>query len=411
MIKRCTLSILVILISLLSFAQQSKKVLFVGNSYTTVNDLALITSNIAASVGNELIYDSHSPGGQRFMDHASNLILAEKINSEDWDFVTLQGQSVEVALTGEIFDTEVVPFAAQLVNNIRFNNSCTQPVFFRTWGRENGFTSPACDPFPWMCTYEGMDDELAQNYQILAEQNKTLVSPVGAVWRYLRTYHPELDLYSDGSHPSEIGSYVAAVVFNTMFFNTDPTFITYNYVLSETDANNIKNAAHIVLYQHINDFDFTAFFNEVTTETSVSFIYDDLEADSFLWNFGDGNTSTLQQPIHSFDDLGDYEVSLTIQRCGRQHTYTKLVRLGPLSVTDDLFKSVSLYPNPSRDIIHITGSEGLHLNLEIYDSLGKPISAFQSISDTVSISKLQAGVYFLKIYNQQSTKVIKLIKY
>lgn len=36
------------------------------------------------------------------------------------------------------------------------------------------------------------------------------------------------------------------------------------------------------------------------------------EPDAWLWNFGDGSTSTLQNPDHKFDDFGDYEVSLSI---------------------------------------------------------------------------------------------------
>ena len=39
-------------------AQQSNKVLFLGNSYTGVNNLPQIISNIALSVGDNLIYDS-----------------------------------------------------------------------------------------------------------------------------------------------------------------------------------------------------------------------------------------------------------------------------------------------------------------------------------------------------------------
>ena len=35
-------------------------------------------------------------------------------------------------------------------------------------------------------------------------------------------------------------------------------------------------------------------------------------ADSYLWNFGDGNTSTQENPSHSYDELGYYGSSLTI---------------------------------------------------------------------------------------------------
>ncbi|TRO65067.1 S8 family serine peptidase [Christiangramia sabulilitoris] len=34
--------------------------------------------------------------------------------------------------------------------------------------------------------------------------------------------------------------------------------------------------------------------------------------ENWLWNFGDGNTSTLQNPVHTFSELGYYKVSLTV---------------------------------------------------------------------------------------------------
>ncbi len=395
----------------LTIAQQTKSVLFVGNSYTAGNNLADIVSDIATAEGNELIYEVHTLGGQRFMHHAVNLELAQKINSHDWDYVSLQGQSVEVALTGTIFDTEVAPFAAQLVDKIRLSNSCSQPVFFRTWGRENGFSSPDCDEFPWMCTYEGMDDELAQNYQILAEQNNTLISPVGDVWRYLRIHHPDLQLYTgDGSHPSQIGSYAAAVTFYTIFFNTDPINLTFNYTLSNTDADIIKNAVSIVLFETSNDFDFTAFFSETISSNTVTFGYTNLDADGLLWDFGDGSGSTLQQPTHSYSEYGAYQVSLTVNRCGRFHTYSRLIQVSGLSVEEFLLDSFTIYPNPTSGIIHIDNMGNLALNFEVYDSLGKLVVSKQGVSEVITMSELPSGIYFLKFSNQKSVKTIKLIK-
>ena len=393
-----------------SFAQQTRSVLFVGNSYTAGNNLAGITSDIATSEGNELNYDVHTLGGQRFLNHAVNLDLAAKINAQDWDYVTLQGQSVEVALTGPIFDTEVAPFAAQLVDKIRLNNDCTEPVFFRTWGRENGFPSPDCNDFPWLCTYEGMDDELAQNYQILAEQNSTLISPVGAVWRYLRINHPSLDLYTgDGSHPTPTGSYAAAVTFYTLFFNTDPVNLNYNYTLSDADADSIKNAVSVVLYNAINDYDFTAYFSYETLDNTVSFSFSDIETESYLWSFGDGNSSNLQQPTNAYSNNGSYTVSLTINRCGRTHTFSRVIEISGLSTNEIEFDGIRVFPNPTSGQINISNAEQQVLNLDVYDSLGKRVKSIKNISETILLDNLRSGLYILKFYNKDTFNTMKLI--
>ncbi len=43
--------------------------------------------------------------------------------------------------------------------------------------------------------------------------------------------------------------------------------------------------------------------------------------DSWSWNFGDGNTSTEQNPIHTFDAYGTYYVCLTIENDSCTNTY------------------------------------------------------------------------------------------
>ncbi|HQC11852.1 MAG TPA: PKD domain-containing protein, partial [Methanoregulaceae archaeon] len=42
---------------------------------------------------------------------------------------------------------------------------------------------------------------------------------------------------------------------------------------------------------------------------------------SWNWNFGDGSTSTQQNPVHTFDEVGTYTVTLTVQNdCGSDST-------------------------------------------------------------------------------------------
>lgn len=44
----------------------------------------------------------------------------------------------------------------------------------------------------------------------------------------------------------------------------------------------------------------------------------------YLWDFGDGETSTLKNPIHDYTSSGIYTVSLTVTRNGESHTVTKM---------------------------------------------------------------------------------------
>ncbi len=47
---------------------------------------------------------------------------------------------------------------------------------------------------------------------------------------------------------------------------------------------------------------------------------------SWLWDFGDGTTSTLQNPLHVFPSLGVYSVTLTVTNGGCSHSVTLTVR-------------------------------------------------------------------------------------
>ena len=51
-------------------AQLSFKVLFLGNSYTDVNDLPQIIHDVALSAGDTLVFDSYTPGGYQLVDHS-----------------------------------------------------------------------------------------------------------------------------------------------------------------------------------------------------------------------------------------------------------------------------------------------------------------------------------------------------
>lgn len=58
--------------------------------------------------------------------------------------------------------------------------------------------------------------------------------------------------------------------------------------------------------------------------------------DSFLWDFGDGNTSTLRNPDHTYVDAADYDVSLiAFNECGSDTTIQNVsVSLAPLAAFD-----------------------------------------------------------------------------
>jgi len=409
MTKKLLVLLTLILSSYILIAQDTKKVLFLGNSYTASNNLPSMISNMANSTGNTLIYDSNTPGAYRLMNHASNTTTMNKINADNWDYVTLQAQSQETSWGQAQMEAELYPHAATLINAIRTNNACTLPLFYMTWGRENDDVNN-CATIPWVCTYEGMDDAIKATYILMAEQNNAQVSPVGAVWRYIRANLPNVDLYSgDGSHPSLAGSYAAACTFYTMIYKKDPTLITWNSSLPTTTANAIKMAAKTVVFDDLNAWNFTAYFDHTTNNNEVTFTSDN-EYENLTWNFGDNTTSTEENPVHNYQAVGDYPVTLTVTKCGEEHTYTRTISIISLSVSDTTINTVKIYPNPVKNEIHIKSETHPLINIEIFDVNGKLVLTKNNNLEVIAVNKLRAGVYFVKLYAKNSNETRKFIK-
>ena len=83
----------------------------------------------------------------------------------------------------------------------------------------------------------------------------------------------------------------------------------------------------------------------------------------------------------------------------------------PLSVGEEEFQNVKLYPNPATDQLQITSNQGIE-TLTVLDINGRILNSINiSASDySLDISSLSKGVYFLEIKSGESKSVKKFIK-
>jgi len=419
-IKTIKLFIILLAINSLVYAQgSSKKVLFLGNSYTASNNLPQMIANLALSTADTLIYDSNTPGGYTFNGHSTNSVSLSKIASNDWDFVVLQEQSQLPSFPISQVSTQVFPFARSLDSLINLNNSCTETVFFMTWGRKNG-DSQNCATWPPVCTYNGMDSLLNLRYRMMAVDNNAILSPVGAVWNYIRQNYPSIELYlSDESHPSLAGTYAAACCFYAVLFRKDPSLITFNPGLSATESANIRAAVKTVVYDnfsdwHIGEYDPSADFNfNVIGNGNVEFFNSSLNASNYLWNFGDGTFSNLQNPTHNYLAVGQYEVSLIADNCGMTDTVKQSVNILSIDIEEEKGNSFKVYPNPSSgDVCLFASQDYLGANYIVYDFYGKAILLGKISSELtiLNLNNMSSGFYYLKIGDSAKDKVVIIKK-
>jgi hypothetical protein len=186
----------------------SLHVLFIGNSYTYVNDLPGMLASIAATSGVPPLIrtDTVASGGYALADHWDTGDALAQILSGSYTHVVLQGQSVETLGTGSTFPHYAALFG-QLIESVG-----SRPGWFVTWARAAGDTSS----YPW--TYfspDAMQDRITLAYLGAANNfSNSVVSCVGEAFRRAEKQYPAIVLQqSDYSHPTIAGTYLAASTF------------------------------------------------------------------------------------------------------------------------------------------------------------------------------------------------------
>jgi len=216
------------------------KVLFIGNSYTYVNDLPGVFTELAESGHHPVETGLLAQGGWTLADHVNNSDTQTELAAKQWDYVVLQEQSIVPAL--EQSRTQYMyPSARTLVQMIRDNGA--EPVFFMTWGHRDGA------PDFGVKDYESMQDGIIFGYLTIANELGVPVAPVGSAWKQIREEYPGINLWQDdGSHPNENGTYLAACVFYAVIFQESPEGLTYTAQIPADTAQTLQSiAASVVL--------------------------------------------------------------------------------------------------------------------------------------------------------------------
>lgn len=196
------------------------RVLFVGNSYTTRNDMpTIVASLLEASIhGMRVTAETLAFGGASLAAHWNRGEVQKRISVQKWDAVVLQDQSTRPLRALKSMREHVRRFVDLI------QNSGAMPYLYMTWPRKYDPTSLA---------------DIATAYQDLAVETGAKVIPVGLVWDQFQSLRPGFDLYDpDGSHPSVIGSYLAACTHLFSLTDIEAVFDTsFESTLAATDMN------------------------------------------------------------------------------------------------------------------------------------------------------------------------------
>jgi hypothetical protein len=182
---------------------QSIRALFIGNSFTYVNDLPKMIADLArAGKQRPFEHDRETPGGTTLEQHWKNGKAVPKIAAGKWDYVVLQEQS-QRPLVGRPLMFE---YAGKLDAEIKKQSATT--LLYQTWSRQDAPEKQA---------------DLSQAYLDLGKELKARVAPVGTAWGMALKENPTLVLHApDKSHPAKAGTYLAACVFYGVIYGQNP---------------------------------------------------------------------------------------------------------------------------------------------------------------------------------------------
>jgi len=138
---------------------------------------------------------------------------------------------------------------------------------------------------------------------------------------------------------------------------------------------------------------------------------------TWAWDFGDGSSSNLQNPSHSYAGAGAFTVILVVTNACGSNTFT--MNINPTVTTHKLsdLLNVDILPNPNNGLfeVELSGTALGSLNLGVYSTTGKLIKALStemnSSSKKISLDlrTLPSGIYLLELSGKNGSMVQKVV--
>jgi PKD repeat protein len=131
---------------------------------------------------------------------------------------------------------------------------------------------------------------------------------------------------------------------------------------------------------------------------------------SYKWYFGDGDSSSLKNPIHTYTNASNKSVRLVVTgNCNTDDTtITMRDFTGIEGINSGALFSVS--PNPAKDHFRIVTEINLPLSYSIFDVSGKEVEIGKiNNGDLISTQNLADGIYTLKLSFGDESSAMKLI--
>lgn len=159
--------------------------------------------------------------------------------------------------------------------------------------------------------------------------------------------------------------------------------------------------------------DYTSNFGSYT----IQFINNSTLATEYLWDFGDGQTSTQANPQHTYSGGGNFTVTLTATNGDCADVFE--LEVMSVAVDENEFsENFSLFPNPTNGntTLELMLNSVGEVQIDLFDMNGKIVLSESaqhivgSLRFTLPTEVLESGIYFVNIQvNENRVHVLKLV--
>jgi PKD repeat protein len=152
---------------------------------------------------------------------------------------------------------------------------------------------------------------------------------------------------------------------------------------------------------------------------TVTFVNGSTGGTSWFWDFGDGNTSTDENPVHTYPGNNVYTVTLIVSNglCPPD-TLIQLVTVGPAGIQNlEGPGDLVVYPNPaSEQVTVLFYSNTSQAEVRVVNELGQTVNSRVQYRGSgnlydvkIDLRSLAKGVYVIQVITDDSSREMKVV--
>jgi len=397
-------------------ADDTTRVLFIGNSFTFRYDIPTLVKNMANEAGFPMKVAMHAISSMSVGDtskgtqaHMFNPEVYDLIRSDEWDYVSLQDDQGLFMQGYGIFPNPVayreIEGHIKIRDSVQFYHPCAHMLWYAAWGYKNGYSGISS-------TGSGLIRNIYNNYQYLRDTAGEIIAPVGLTWIKATDTLPWLDMWdSDEKHQSLAGAYVSAAVFFTTIFHMSPEPVNYTAGLDSTTARTLRRLAYHTVY-------------DSTWATGLGYVVPPMLATAatltslplyieYKWYRDMAPIVEGSERSISISKSGCYQVLCTDGGYCKSRSWQQCIgEYEAVPVTSMDIRTIRLYPNPATIELKVEAPDGTHADITITNTAGQLVKdiATSTGDAIIPLGELPAGIYFLHLQTTTGSYHAKFVK-